>query len=209
MMAKRIRLSSSSSPNVVPQWVQPLPSYPAIWKWTLWGPPCWPIPYWYIGHAHFDQRVRQYWEILNPSATAFIGIARFDDSGYVDHMFVEGCGWDSENQQCHFQPGVQKLGLLWDPKHGRTVSLFANGVFVTEFWKDIPPELHPIFSPGICDRCRLASGVRMQDILTLQNACFKPLVDLDTAVPIELLPNYFRDEIEKRKRHDYIDLYKP
>ncbi len=206
-MAKRRR---NSPPSVVPV------SFPAMWDWSTWGEKADR----FIGYAHFDQHIRQYWEIGFACAT---GVALFRDGKQVDLYTV---GWDSAwdsktNRACFLlwtSRGVEPLWSFWDPNNGRmerfgllwepngTISLFLNGEFQAELWRDIPAgEIYPVFFPRFPGSSS-GSGVRLQDVPTLENACFKKVMDLDPS-SIALLPKLLHEEADKRKRNDFRDLY--
>ncbi len=184
MAAAKRRCTSSPSVPV---------SFPAIWDWSRWGGAGGSSTDWFIGYAHFDARIRQYWEVI---AAAAIGLVQFRDGRRVKLYTVNWDGWDDTNARYWFKSRsiIETVGLLWDPGNGRTVSLFVNGEFQAELWRDVPPEIYPVFNPRSQGNGR--PSVRLQDIPTLENACYKKAMDLDLA----RLPLPLREQAVKRKK---------
>ncbi len=133
----------------------------------------------------------------------------FRDAKHVNLYTVDWDGWDSVNKRFWFKWWsniIDTIRLLWDPDNGRTISLFIDGEFRTELWRDIPLEIYPVINPRSPDRW---SSVRLQDVPTLENACYKKVMELDPPPPsIARLPPPLRDQMAKRKRNDFTDLYK-
>ena len=126
----------------------------------------------------------------------------------VVKLYTVNCdGWDNTNGRCYFKWGsiIETVGLLWDPGNGRTVSLFVNGEFRAELWRDVPPDIYPVFNLRSYGNGR--PSVRQQDIPALENAYYKKVTDLDPP-SVALLPPLLRDQATKRKKNDYRDLYK-
>ncbi len=179
-VAKRLRS--------VPVW------FLAIWDWSIWGEPDYDgDPGWFIGYAHFNTNIRQYWEVVD---SGNICVMRFRDGKRVNLYTVDWDGWDLVNRRRWFDwwlyNAQTRFGLLWDSNNGRTVSLFIDGKFRAELWRDIPPEIYPVFNP----RHNGQPGARLHDIPTLENACYKKVTDLVPA-SVALLPPPFSYQRQK------------
>ena len=108
----------------------------------------------------------------------------FRDAKHVNLYTVDWDGWDSVNKRFWFKWWsniIDTIRLLWDPDNGRTISLFIDGEFRTELWRDIPLEIYPVINPRSPDRW---SSVRLQDVPTLENACYKKVMELDPPPPL-------------------------
>ncbi len=128
---------------------------------------------------------------------------------------VDWGGFDIMNKRCWWvepDSSVERVGLLWYPDNGRTVSLFINGEFRAEVWRNLAPKVYPVINPGNPLHIRRNSpssgrpGMRLQDVPTLRNACFEKAIDLDPP-SIPQLPKLLRDEATKRKKNNFRDLY--